>query len=86
MESKEKTIELIEAALESVRPYLLADGGDVKLVEYTDDQIVMLELQGSCQSCPMSAMTFKAGLEESIRKAVPSVHKVVAVNVPSLAS
>ena len=85
MESKEKTIELIEQALESVRPYLLADGGDVKLVELTDDMTVILELQGSCQSCPMSAMTFKAGLEESIRKAVPNVHKVVASNVAALA-
>lgn len=85
MESKEKTIELIEQALESVRPYLLADGGNVKLVELTDDLVVKLELEGSCQSCPMSAMTFRAGLEESIRKAVPSVTKVMAVNVPSLA-
>jgi Fe-S cluster biogenesis protein NfuA len=85
MESKEKTIELIEQALESVRPYLHADGGDVKFVELTDDMNVVLELQGSCQSCPMSAMTFKAGLEESIRKAVPNVNKVVASNVAALA-
>lgn len=85
MESKEKTIELIEQALESVRPYLHADGGDVKLVELTDDMIVILELQGSCQSCPMSAMTFRAGLEESIRRAVPHVTKVVASNVAALA-
>jgi Fe-S cluster biogenesis protein NfuA len=85
MDSKDKTIELIEQALESVRPYLLADGGDVKLVELTDDMVVKLELQGSCQSCPMSAMTFRAGLEESIRKAVPTVSRVVAVNIPALA-
>jgi len=85
MDSKEKTIELIEQALESVRPYLLADGGDVKLLELTDDMTVILELQGSCQSCPMSAMTFKAGLEESIRRAVPNVNKVVASNVAALA-
>ncbi|QRR01816.1 NifU family protein [Dyadobacter sandarakinus] len=85
MDSKEKTIEFIEQALQSVRPYLHADGGDVRLVELTDDLIVKLELQGSCQSCPMSAMTFRAGLEESIRKAVPQVSKVVAVNVAELA-
>jgi Fe-S cluster biogenesis protein NfuA len=85
MDSKETTIDLIEKALDSVRPYLLADGGDVKLVELTDDMTVKLELQGSCQSCPMSAMTFRAGLEESIRKAVPSVSRVVAVNIPALA-
>jgi Fe-S cluster biogenesis protein NfuA len=85
MDSREKTIELIEQALETVRPYLHADGGDVKLVELTDDLTVKLELLGSCQSCPMSAMTFRAGLEESIRKAVPYVNRVVASNVPSLA-
>lgn len=85
MDSKEKTIELIEQALETVRPYLHADGGDVKFVELTDDMIVKLELQGSCQSCPMSAMTFRAGLEESIRKAVPYINKVVSSNVPELA-
>lgn len=85
MDSKEKTLELIEQALETVRPYLHADGGDVKLVELTDDLTVKLELMGSCQSCPMSAMTFKAGLEESIRKAVPYINRVVASNVPSLA-
>lgn len=85
MESKEKTIELIEEALNTVRPYLKADGGDVRLVDYTDDKTVILELLGSCQTCPMSAMTFKAGLEESIRRAVPTVNKVIAQNVPSLA-
>jgi Fe-S cluster biogenesis protein NfuA len=85
MDPREKTIELIEQALETVRPYLHADGGDVKLVELTDDLTVRLELLGSCQSCPMSAMTFRAGLEESIRKAVPHVNRVVASNVPSLA-
>jgi Fe-S cluster biogenesis protein NfuA len=86
MDSREKTIELIEQALESVRPYLHADGGDVRFVELTDDLTVKLELQGSCQSCPMSAMTFRAGLEESIRKAVPHVNKVVSVTVAELAS
>ncbi|GLU51824.1 NifU family protein [Dyadobacter frigoris] len=85
MDSREKTLELIEQALETVRPYLHADGGDVKLVELTDDLTVRLELLGSCQSCPMSAMTFRAGLEESIRKAVPHINRVVASNVPSLA-
>ncbi|WP_159470868.1 NifU family protein [Dyadobacter sp. 3J3] len=85
MDSREKTLELIEQALDTVRPYLHADGGDVKLVELTDDLTVKLELLGSCQSCPMSAMTFRAGLEESIRKAVPHINRVVASNVPSLA-
>ena len=76
---------LIEGALDSVRPYLEADGGNVKLAEVTDDLIVRLELMGSCQTCPMNAMTFRAGLEESIRRAVPYVLRVEAINVPGLA-
>lgn len=83
-EEKEYTISLIEGALDSVRPYLEADMGNVKFVDLTDDMVVQLELVGSCQSCPMNAMTFRAGLEEAIRKAVPTVTKVQAINVPSL--
>jgi Fe-S cluster biogenesis protein NfuA len=82
---KESNILRIEQALDTVRPYLEADGGNVKLVELTDDYIVRLELIGSCQTCPMNAMTFRAGLEEAVRKAVPHVKRVEAVNVPSLA-
>lgn len=84
-EERTKIESLIETALDSVRPYLEADGGNVKLAEVTDDLIVRLELIGSCQTCPMNAMTFRAGLEESIRKAVPYVLRVEAINVPSLA-
>lgn len=83
-EEKIKIEGLIETALDSVRPYLEADGGNVILAEITDDLIVKLELTGSCQTCPMNAMTFRAGLEESIRKAVPNVLRVEAVNVPTL--
>ena len=84
-ENKEALIQRIEDALESVRPYLLADGGDVRLHDLTDEMVVRLELLGSCQSCPMSAMTFKAGLEESIRRAVPEVVKVEAVSETEIA-
>ncbi|GAB3955868.1 NifU family protein [Spirosoma harenae] len=71
----------IERALDSMRPYLAADGGNVKILEVTEDKTVRLELIGSCGSCPMSAMTFKGGLEEAILKAVPEVTKVEAVNL-----
>ncbi len=84
-ESKESLMKRIEEALDSVRPYLLADGGNVRLVDLTDDMVVKLELQGSCQSCPMSAMTFKAGLEESILRAVPQVVRVEAAGMEALA-
>lgn len=71
----------VENALNGIRPYLEADGGNVKVLEVTDERVVRLELVGACGSCPMSAMTFKAGLEESILKAVPEVTRVEAINL-----
>lgn len=72
--------EKIEEALNTIRPYLEADGGNIELLEITDDLVVKVELQGACKSCSMSAMTMKAGIEETIRKAVPEITKVEAVN------
>lgn len=72
--------EKIEEALNSIRPYLEADGGNVELLEITDDLVVKVELQGACKSCSMSTMTMKAGIEETIRRAVPEITKVEAVN------
>lgn len=77
----EDLIQRVENALNSVRPYLITDGGNVKVVEITDDFTVKLELLGACGSCPMSSMTFKAGLEEAILKSVPEIRKVVALNL-----
>jgi Fe-S cluster biogenesis protein NfuA len=74
-------IKRIEDALEQIRPYLQADGGNVTLVEITDDNIVRLELQGACKSCSMSMMTLKAGIEETIKRAVPEIVSVEAVNL-----
>ncbi|MEO1653220.1 MAG: NifU family protein [Bacteroidota bacterium] len=71
----------VEAALDTIRPYLKADGGDVKIVDISKEGILKLELLGSCESCPMSAMTMKAGIEESVRKAVPEISVVEAVNL-----
>jgi len=70
----------IEDALNSIRPYLEADGGNVELIEITEDNVVKVELHGSCKTCSMSAMTMKAGIEETIKRAVPEVTKVEAVN------
>ncbi len=74
-------LERVETALDSIRPYLEADGGNVKLVEVTDQMVVKLELLGNCGSCPMSAMTLKAGVEDAIKRAVPEITSVQAVNV-----
>lgn len=70
----------IEQALDTVRPYLEADGGNVKLVDVTHDMVVKLELEGACVSCPMSVMTMKAGIEDSIKRALPQIKSVEAVN------
>ena len=80
----DQLIEKIERALDSMRPYLAADGGNVRVLDVTDEKTVRLELLGSCGSCPMSAMTFKGGLEEAILKAVPEIKKVEAVNITPL--
>ncbi len=74
----------VDKALDSMRPYLAADGGNVKILDITEDGVVRLELMGSCGSCPMSAMTFKGGLEEAILKAVPEISRVEAVNLTAL--
>lgn len=75
----------IEASLESIRPYLKADGGDVKIAHITDDHIVKLEFVGACGSCSMSTMTFKAGVEAAIKRDVPEVRSVEVVNLTPLA-
>jgi Fe-S cluster biogenesis protein NfuA len=73
--------EKVESALESIRPYLEADGGNVRLLDVTPENVVKLELLGNCGACPMSSMTLKAGVEEAIKKAVPEIKAVEAVNV-----
>jgi len=77
-------LEGIEAALDKIRPYLETDGGNVKVLEITDDMVLKLELLGSCSSCSMSAMTMKAGIEEAIKKDFPNITKVDAVNLTAL--
>ena len=74
-------LERIEAALNGIRPYLNADGGDVKVLEITEDHTAKLELTGACGSCSMSAMTFRAGIEDAIKRAVPEILKVEAINL-----
>ena len=73
--------EQVEQALETIRPYLLADGGDVAIEEITADNVVKLKLLGNCGSCKMSFMTMKAGIEQAIMKSVPEITGVVAINL-----
>ncbi|MEN2282576.1 NifU family protein [Algoriphagus sp. SE2] len=71
----------IEFALDTIRPYLEADGGNVRIVELTDDMVLRIEMMGSCGSCPMSSMTLKAGVEDAIKRAIPEITKVEAINL-----
>lgn len=68
----------VEEALNSIRPYLQGDGGDVRLHAIRDDMVVEVELLGSCETCSMSHMTMKAGLEEAIKRAAPEIREVTA--------
>ncbi len=71
--------EQVEQALAKIKPVLQADGGDVELVEVTDNGIVKVRLTGACKGCPMSQMTLKNGIERVVVKEVPGVKAVEAV-------
>ena len=73
-------ISKVEDALAQVRPFLENDGGDIRLIEITDDYVVKVKLLGACSDCQVSIMTLKAGVEQSIKKAVPQIKKVVDID------
>jgi Fe-S cluster biogenesis protein NfuA len=77
-------LDRVEAALNTIRPYLETDGGNVSVEEITPENVVRLKLLGSCGSCPMSIMTLKAGIEEAIKKAVPEITGVEAMNLTDI--
>lgn len=70
----------VEEILKTVRPYLQSDGGDVKLVNITADNVVEIELLGACGECNLSQMTMKSGIEQAIKKSIPEIKNVIAVN------
>lgn len=70
----------VDDVLETMRPFLNADGGNVELVDIKEDKIVTLRLLGACSNCQMSHMTMKAGIEEGIKKAIPEIQSVIAIN------
>ncbi len=69
----------IEQALETIRPYLRVDGGDVELVRVTEDRIVEVRLTGACKGCPMAMMTLRAGIERALMRSIPEIRRVEAV-------
>mgnify|MGYP001458759716 FL=1 len=81
MKTKAEILARIEMSLDTMRPYLKNDGGNVEVVELTDDMDLKLRLLGSCGTCPQSVFTMKAGIEEAVLKSVPEVKNVEAVNL-----
>lgn len=75
MEQTEK----IQIALNSIRPFLQKDGGDVELIEVTSENIVKVRLTGACETCSMSASTLKAGIEEAVKNAIPEIQAVESI-------
>jgi len=76
---KNNLIKKINSALDKIRPYLVADGGNVNIVELTDNYEVKVKLTGACGSCPFSLYTLKAGVESAIRQEVPEIKEVSSV-------
>ncbi len=76
---KELTIARVEAALDTLRPYLQKDGGNVEVVDIDETKTVWVRLVGACETCPQSFMTMKAGIEEAVKNAVPGILAVRSI-------
>ncbi len=79
--TKEELNTKIKNVLDQVRPYLQADGGDINFINVTDDNVVNVELTGACGSCAFSTVTLKNGVEATLKKVLPEIKEVVAVNL-----
>lgn len=75
-------LEKINKAIDTIRPYLQADGGDIELKELTEDMVVKVQLLGACDGCPFSLQTLKSGVEQAIKKEVPEIKEVISVAAP----
>lgn len=78
--NKTLLLKKVEQSLDNVRPYLKADGGDIEVVELTDEMTLRVKLLGACESCSLSYMTMKAGVEENIKKDIPEIQRIEAIN------
>jgi Fe-S cluster biogenesis protein NfuA len=80
IEDKSDLIERVNVALNEIRPFLQVDGGNVEVVDITDDMTVQVRWLGNCENCSMSRMTMKAGIEQAIKSKLPEIQHVVAMN------
>ncbi len=79
-EKKAQLLSRIDRALDKIRPYLQADGGDIALIDVTDDMVVKVKLEGACFGCPFSQQTLKSGVEQALLKEIPELKEVQPVN------
>jgi len=78
---KEEITRKVNNVIDQIRPYLQQDGGDIEFIDLTDDNVVNVKLLGACGSCPYSTMTLKNGVEAAMKKAIPEIKSVEAVNL-----
>ncbi len=78
---RSKLNQKVQNVIDQVRPYLQQDGGDINFIEITDDNVVNVELIGACGACPFSTMTLKNGVEATLKKVIPEIKEVIAVNL-----
>jgi Fe-S cluster biogenesis protein NfuA len=77
--SSQEILDKVKHAIDSIRPYLVADGGDIMLIEITDDITVKVKLTGACQGCPYSEQTLRAGIEHAIRNELPELKELISI-------
>jgi len=77
---KELLVQRVDKALDGLRPHLEVDGGNIEIVELTDDLVLKIKWLGNCEMCTMSTMTLKAGVEQAVKQHVPEIKSVVPVN------
>jgi Fe-S cluster biogenesis protein NfuA len=77
---KNDYLQRIDTALDAIRPHLAADGGNIEVVDLTEDMIVLIKWMGNCEGCSMSSMTMRAGIEETLKAKIPQVKGVTALN------
>jgi Fe-S cluster biogenesis protein NfuA len=80
LKNKAQLIKEVDAALDEIRPHLAVDGGDIEVVDITDDMIVQIKWLGNCDGCNMTAMTMQAGILETLKRKVPKIQNVIAIN------
>lgn len=78
-DNKTDLLKRVNITIDQLRPYLQSDGGDIEVLDITDENVVRVRLQGACESCKFSFYTLKAGVEQAIRKEIPEIKEVIAV-------